>query len=106
MSEIIIGIDLGTTNSEVAVIRDGRPCIIEVDGSRLLPSMMGLADDGAGGEARAPDLYLDVAALVVVEIALGIEGERVLAAELGVALGVGCVELGEGFDEVQAPAGL
>ena len=47
MSEIIIGIDLGTTNSEVAVIRDGRPCIIEVDGSRLLPSMVGLADDGA-----------------------------------------------------------
>jgi molecular chaperone DnaK (HSP70) len=47
MSEIIIGIDLGTTNSEVAVIRDGRPHVIEVDGSRLLPSMVGLADDGA-----------------------------------------------------------
>ncbi len=47
MSEIIIGIDLGTTNSEVAVIRDGQPRIIEVDGSRLLPSVVGLADDGA-----------------------------------------------------------
>ena len=47
MSELIIGIDLGTTNSEVAVIRDGRPLIIEVDGSRLLPSVVGLADDGA-----------------------------------------------------------
>ena len=47
MSEIIIGIDLGTTNSEVAVIRDSRPHVIEVDGSRLLPSMVGLADDGA-----------------------------------------------------------
>ncbi len=47
MSDIIIGIDLGTTNSEVAYIRDGRPCIIEVDGSQLLPSMVGLANDGA-----------------------------------------------------------
>ena len=43
----IIGIDLGTTNSEVAVIRDGQAQLIEVDGSPLLPSMVGLADDGA-----------------------------------------------------------
>ncbi len=43
----IIGIDLGTTNSEVAVIRDGQAQLIDVDGSPLLPSMVGLADDGA-----------------------------------------------------------
>ncbi len=43
----IIGIDLGTTNSEVAVIRDGQAQLIEVDGSPLLPSVVGLADDGA-----------------------------------------------------------
>ncbi len=47
MSDIIIGIDLGTTNSEVAVLRDGRPEVIEVDGSRILPSIVGVADDGA-----------------------------------------------------------
>jgi len=47
VSEIIIGIDLGTTNSEVAVVQDGRPRIIEVDGSKILPSVVGLADDGA-----------------------------------------------------------
>jgi molecular chaperone DnaK (HSP70) len=47
MSDIIIGIDLGTTNSEVAVLRDGRPQVLEVDGSRILPSIVGLADDGA-----------------------------------------------------------
>ena len=46
MSDIIIGIDLGTTNSEVAVVRDGRTRIIEVDGSKILPSVVGLADDG------------------------------------------------------------
>ena len=43
----IIGIDLGTTNSELAVVRDGQVEVIEIDGSRLLPSVVGLADDGA-----------------------------------------------------------
>ena len=55
MSEWIIGIDLGTTNSEVAVVRDGRVEVIEVDGAALLPSVVGLADDGAllvGATAR------------------------------------------------------
>lgn len=47
MSDWIIGIDLGTTNSEVAVVRDGRVEVIEVDGAALLPSLVGLADDGA-----------------------------------------------------------
>ena len=47
MNDIIIGIDLGTTNSEVAVVQDGRTRIIEVDGAKLLPSVVGLADDGA-----------------------------------------------------------
>ncbi len=48
MNEIIIGIDLGTTNSEVAVVREGRVQVLEVtDGSRLLPSVVGLADDGS-----------------------------------------------------------
>jgi len=45
LNDIIIGIDLGTTNSEVAVIQDGRPRIIEVDGAEILPSVVGLADD-------------------------------------------------------------
>lgn len=47
MTAPIIGIDLGTTNSEVAVVRDGQVHIIEVDGQDLLPSVVGLADDGA-----------------------------------------------------------
>ncbi|MDP2832121.1 MAG: Hsp70 family protein [Pseudomonadota bacterium] len=48
MSEIIVGIDLGTTNSEVAVVRDGRVEVIAIsEGVRILPSMVGLADDGA-----------------------------------------------------------
>lgn len=47
MSDNIIGIDLGTTNSEVAIVQDGKVQIIDVDGARLLPSVVGLADDGA-----------------------------------------------------------
>jgi len=46
VSDIIIGIDLGTTNSEVAVVENGRPRVIAVDGAKLLPSVVGLADDG------------------------------------------------------------
>jgi len=46
VSDIIIGIDLGTTNSEVAVVQHGRPRILDVDGAKLLPSVVGLADDG------------------------------------------------------------
>lgn len=48
MKEQIIGIDLGTTNSEVAIMVDGRIEVLEIEnGSKLLPSVVGLADDGA-----------------------------------------------------------
>ncbi len=46
MADTIIGIDLGTTNSEVAVVENGRPRVILVDGDPILPSVVGLADDG------------------------------------------------------------
>jgi molecular chaperone DnaK len=48
MTETIIGIDLGTTNSEVAIVRDGHVEVIEVaPGVRILPSVVGVGDDGA-----------------------------------------------------------
>lgn len=46
MDEPIIGIDLGTTNSEVAIIRDGQAVVLEEDGDPILPSFMGLSEDG------------------------------------------------------------
>ena len=46
MHEPILGIDLGTTNSEVAIIRDGKPVVVEEDGDPILPSFVGLAEDG------------------------------------------------------------
>src|SRR6516164_2281503 len=45
-SELIIGIDLGTTNSEVALIRDSRPVVLEEDGDPILPSVVGLDPQG------------------------------------------------------------
>src|SRR5256712_8169694 len=42
----IVGIDLGTTNSEVALIRDGQPHVFEQDGDPILPSFVGLSEDG------------------------------------------------------------
>jgi molecular chaperone DnaK len=46
MAEVIVGIDLGTTNSEIAVVRDGKPFVFEEDGDPILPSFVGLAEDG------------------------------------------------------------
>src|SRR6266478_4761901 len=44
--ETIVGIDLGTTNSEVAIMRDGQPFVFAEDGDPILPSFVGLAEDG------------------------------------------------------------
>ena len=53
--DTIIGIDLGTTNSEVAIISGGKPSIVEEGGEAILPSCVGLDDAGAvivGRQAR------------------------------------------------------
>ena len=44
--EMILGIDLGTTNSEVSVIRDNEIIVIEKDGRKLLPSVVGIDQAG------------------------------------------------------------
>ncbi|HKB39762.1 MAG TPA: Hsp70 family protein [Gemmataceae bacterium] len=45
--DIIVGIDLGTTNSEVAILRDGQPHVCtDEDGDPILPSFVGLSEDG------------------------------------------------------------
>ena len=56
MTDTIVGIDLGTTNSEIAVYQDGRPLVLADDGGRMmLPSVVGLSEAGevlVGEEAR------------------------------------------------------
>ncbi len=43
---IIIGIDLGTTNSEVALIHDGKAKVLAVDGAKIVPSVVSLNANG------------------------------------------------------------
>ncbi|OGB30311.1 MAG: heat-shock protein Hsp70 [Burkholderiales bacterium RIFCSPLOWO2_12_FULL_61_40] len=56
MSNVIVGIDLGTTNSEIAVVRNGRIEVIEIEnGVPILPSVVGLGEDNTllvGAAAR------------------------------------------------------
>jgi molecular chaperone DnaK len=51
----VIGIDLGTTNSEVAVMKSGEPVVIPVEGELIMPSCVALDSQGqliVGGRAR------------------------------------------------------
>ncbi len=43
----VIGIDLGTTNSALAIIREGRPEVVSMEGEGLLPSVVGLSPEGS-----------------------------------------------------------
>src|SRR5476651_701818 len=47
MPSKVIGIDLGTTNSVVAVMENGQPAVIvNQEGARLTPSVVAIAKDG------------------------------------------------------------
>ena len=54
--EAVVGIDLGTTNSEVSIFQQGRVLVIpDEQGRKILPSFVGVAEDGTllvGEEAR------------------------------------------------------
>ena len=46
MNETIIGIDLGTTNSEVSLVEQGEVKVIAVGDKNILPSFVGIDDNG------------------------------------------------------------
>jgi molecular chaperone DnaK (HSP70) len=46
MADNLVGIDLGTTNSEVAALVDGKAQVLASEGEQIMPSVVGLAPDG------------------------------------------------------------
>ncbi len=46
MADSIVGIDLGTTNSEVAALVDGTVHVLASDGEQMMPSVVGLSPEG------------------------------------------------------------
>ncbi|AWV91193.1 Hsp70 family protein [Bradymonas sediminis] len=56
MSELVVGIDLGTSNSVISVVLEGEPIVIpDADGNRVHPSMVYFREDGRtvlGNRAR------------------------------------------------------
>jgi molecular chaperone DnaK len=47
MSDLIVGIDLGTTNSAVAVVQNGQPRILPKGDQRIIPSVVGYSKQGS-----------------------------------------------------------
>jgi molecular chaperone DnaK len=47
MAEVIVGIDLGTTNSEVAALVDGNVQVLASGGEQIMPSFVGLSPEGS-----------------------------------------------------------
>jgi len=46
MQSIIVGIDLGTTNSVLSILKDKKPATLLIDGDKLLPSIVSITDNG------------------------------------------------------------
>ena len=54
-SQLVLGIDLGTTNSACAVVRDGRASVVRRGEDRIVPSVVAALPDGrivVGNEAK------------------------------------------------------
>ncbi len=78
-SEPIVGIDLGTTNSEVAILSGGKPEVVREDGDAMVPSCVGLDEAGhiiVGRRARNQAAVAPERTVVSIKRLMG-SGERV-----------------------------
>ena len=58
-SSYVLGIDLGTTNSAAGIYRSGQPEVINVNGTKTMPSVMSVLKEGdivVGSQARSRNL--------------------------------------------------
>lgn len=78
--ETIIGIDLGTSTTEVAVIRNGKPeIILNFDGDKVTPSVVGIDDSGnilVGESALARQIIAPEQTVIEIKRKMGLN-ERV-----------------------------
>ena len=83
MGDRIIGIDLGTTNSVLSVVREGAPVLLPVHGERLLASVVGISPAGellVGTPARNQWVVAPERTIRSIKRRMG-SGERVRMAE-------------------------
>jgi molecular chaperone DnaK len=58
-SSYVLGIDLGTTNCAAGIYKTGKPEIINVNGTKTMPSVMSVLKDGeilVGSQAKSRSL--------------------------------------------------
>ena len=82
MNEIIIGIDLGTTNSEVSIIEQGKVTIIKDGDKKMLASFVGIDDAGqviVGEMARNQYLVYPERTIKSIKRLMGQDSQVVLA---------------------------
>lgn len=82
MKDIIIGIDLGTTNSEVAVVEHGKVTLIKDGNKKMLPSFVGINDAGqviVGESARNQYLVYPERTIKSIKRLMGQDTQVVLA---------------------------
>ncbi|MBQ7565354.1 MAG: Hsp70 family protein [Lachnospiraceae bacterium] len=95
-NQTIVGIDLGTSTTEIAVIKNGKPVLLEnSSGLTIIPSVVGLDDDDnwiAGERAKAQLLLSPRKTAAEIKRKIGTEEEITLgnrsfsAAELSAKL--------------------
>jgi len=77
-SEMIVGIDLGTTNSEAAIFSNGNIVVVSFEGETIMPSVVSLAPDGkllVGTQARNQRLLFPERTVVSVKRQMGFDEE-------------------------------
>ncbi len=90
VENLVVGIDLGTTNSTIAVVRNGEICVIPVNGQLTMPSAVGLDPAGnlvVGQAAKNQSISAPEETILSVKRLMGLSVKRLMGTEQTVQLG-------------------